>query len=130
MTLDKYIYFQNSTTPPIDAKKLRVKGGRTIEYKGEKYKIGNIDNSSRATKKYVADVTNVSSGQSKKVHWGAVGYDDYYVHKDKKRRENFQKRHGAILKKDGSKAADDPFSPAFYATKANWSYMNGQEITF
>ena len=126
----KYIHFNSSSTPPVDAGKLRVRGGRKVEYKGDTYKIGALGNSTRAAKKYVANVENLTTGTSKKVHWGATGYDDYYVHKDKKRRDNFQKRHGAILKKDGSRAADDPFSPAFYATKANWSYMNGQTIKF
>lgn len=123
-----YTYFSNSETPPVDAKKLRVIGGRKIEYKGETYRVKGIDNSPRAAKKYVANVQNLTTGTSRKVHWGATGYDDYYVHKDKARRDRFQKRHGAILKKDGSRAADDPFSPAFYATHANWSYMNGQTI--
>lgn len=119
-----------ATSDPVDASKLRVRGGRSVDYNGDTYKIGKLGPSSRKGKKYVAEVTNTTQGTSKKVHWGAVGYDDYYVHKDKARRDNFQKRHGAIRKKDGSIAANDPFSPAFYATKANWSYMNGQTTTF
>lgn len=111
----------SATADPVAASKLRVRGGRNVEYNGDSYRIGALSESSRKGKKYVAEVTNTTSGQTKKVHWGATGYDDYYVHRDKKRRENFQKRHGAIKKKDGTLAASDPFSPAYYATKANWS---------
>lgn len=119
-----YLTNFSSDKAPVDASKLRVRGGRIVDYNGTKYKIQNIGNSTRKGKKYVASVKDTSTGKTKNVHWGAKGYDDYYVHKDKKRRENFQNRHGAIKLKDGSRAADNPLQPAYYATKANWSYMN------
>lgn len=113
-----------ATKKPVDPGKLRVRGGRDIKYNGEQYKIKSIDTSSRKDKKYVATVENKTTGKVHNVHWGHTGYDDYYVHRDKKRRENFQKRHGGIKLKDGTIAADDPKQPAYYATKANWSYMS------
>jgi hypothetical protein len=112
-----------SDNSPVDASKLRVRGGRNITYEDKQYKIQSIGNSPRLSKKYVATVKDVSNNTVKKVHWGATGYDDYYVHKDKKRRDNFQKRHGAIKTKDGKIASDNPLQPSYYATKANWSYM-------
>lgn len=115
-----YINFA-STNEPVDPSKLRVRGGRKITYEDKQYKIQSIDKSPRSGKKYVATVKNLSDNTSKKVHWGAEGYDDYYVHKDKKRRDNFQKRHGAIKTKDGKIASDNPFQSAFYSTKASWS---------
>ena len=115
------IHFSNSENSPVDASKLRVRGGRKIEHEGKSYKIQSVGNSNRKNKKYVATVHNLSDNSTKKVHWGAKGYDDYYVHRDKKRRDNFQKRHGAIKTKDGKIASKDPTRPAFYATHANWS---------
>lgn len=112
-----------ATQPPVDPSKLRVRGGRKVTYNGEDYHIKSIDKSTRKDKKYVATVENKSAGTTHKVHWGNTNYDDYYVHKDKKRRKNFQSRHGAIKLKDGRVAADDPRQAAYYATKANWSYM-------
>ena len=32
-------------------------------------------------------------GESKVIHYGAKGYSDFTIHKDKKRRDNFRKRH-------------------------------------
>lgn len=118
------INFSTSENNPVDASKLRVRGGRNIEYGGATYKVDSIDNSTRKGKKYVATVRNVGDNSTRKVHWGAKGYDDYYVHRDKKRRENFQKRHGAIKTKDGKVASENPLQPAYYSTKASWSYMN------
>jgi hypothetical protein len=117
-----YVNFA-SDVPPVDASKLRVRGGRVVEYDNNKYKIQSINNSPRKGKKYVAVVQNMTDKTEKKVHWGASGYDDYYVHKDKKRRENFQKRHGAIKTKDGRLASENPLQASYYATKANWCYM-------
>lgn len=113
-----------ATKKPVDPSKLRVRGGRTIKYEGDDFKIQGIERSTRKDKKYVATVENKTTGKTHKVHWGNTNYDDYYVHKDKKRRENFQARHGGIKLKDGRVAADDPRQPAYYATKANWSYMS------
>jgi hypothetical protein len=113
-----------ATSDPVDPNKLRVRGGRTVDYDGETYKIQKIDKSPRKNKKYVATVKNTNTGKTHNVHWGHTEYDDYYVHKDKKRRENFQKRHGAIKLKSGKPAAEDPRQPAYYATKANWSFMS------
>ena len=53
-----------------------------------------LTNSTRKDKKYM--VYKVDS-QNKKignvVHFGAVGYEDYTIHKDDKRRDNYIRRH-------------------------------------
>lgn len=109
----------------VSPDKLRLRGGRKVEYNGASYRIGKAENSDRKGKKYKAVVVKLGEKgkplAKKTVHWGAEGYQDYYVHKDKKRRENFQKRHQAIKKKDGSLAHKDPMSPAYHATKHSWS---------
>lgn len=38
------------------------------------------------------------------VHYGAKGYSDYTIHKDKKRRARFRARHKCSEKKDKTKA--------------------------
>ena len=43
---------------------------------------------------------------------GAVGYEDFNIHKDKKRRENYKKRHGKYRNKKGTKS--------YYADKILW----------
>jgi hypothetical protein len=48
-------------------------------------------NSWRKGKKKV--VKACLNGEEKILHYGAVGYDDYTIHKDIKRRKNFRARH-------------------------------------
>jgi hypothetical protein len=37
-----------------------------------------------------------------------------------KRRDNYHARHGAIKLKDGSRAVDNPFQPAYHSAKPLW----------
>ena len=50
--------------------------------------------SSRATKKYMA-IFYEDGKEFKKVHFGAKSYEDYTIHNDKERKENYLSRHGA-----------------------------------
>jgi hypothetical protein len=50
------------------------------------------------------------------VRYGAVGYSDYSVHKDKARRARFMKRHKAIKLKSGLPAYKDKFQAAYWGT--------------
>jgi hypothetical protein len=104
----------------VSTNKLLQKGNKTVKYNGQSYSIGKPSKSNRESKKYMIQVENKSTGQKKTVHWGAKGYSDFLQHKDKKRRKNFQARHGAIKLKDGSIAANNPMQPSYYATKYNW----------
>lgn len=52
--------------------------------------------SSTKTKKYVA--TFMINGKEKKVSFGAKGYTDYLISKDKERRDRYRKRHAKDLK--------------------------------
>lgn len=101
-------------------KKLLVKGARNVEYKGKSYSISKPELSNRPSKKYKVTVEEKGTGTKKTVHWGAKGMSDYTIHKDSARRERFQARHQAIKLKDGTKAADNPLQPAYYATHYNW----------
>lgn len=44
-------------------------------------------------RKYAVLVRNKETGNINKIKFGAVGYEDYLSHGDKKRRENFKSRH-------------------------------------
>ena len=48
------------------------------------------------TKKYVA--TFMINGKEKKTSFGAKGYDDYTIKKDKEQRDRYRKRHSKDLK--------------------------------
>lgn len=112
--------FERATAEPVDPKKLKYKGGRKVKYKGDTYSISKPTRATQKGKKYQVDVQNLNTGQKKKIAWGALGYDDYYVHKDKKRRQNFLTRHKAIKQKDGTPAYQNPFKKAYHAVHGNW----------
>ena len=46
-----------------------------------------LKKSTRKNKKYMLVLDN------KKIHFGAKGYEDYTIHKDDKRKDNYIKRH-------------------------------------
>jgi len=80
-------------------------GSRTIKYQ----------KSSRKDKKWM---TKRPDGRI--VHWGHPKMQDYTQHHDKKRRKSFRKRMSGIRLKNGSKAIDVPWSPAFLAYYVTW----------
>jgi hypothetical protein len=100
--------------------KLNYTKPRTVSYNGQSYEIGKPSRATQSGKKYQVVVRNKSTGQKKTVAFGAKGYTDYLVHRDSKRRKNFQKRFAGIKLKDGTRAKDNPFSPAYHATRSNW----------
>ena len=53
--------------------------------------------SNSKTKKYVATFM-LKSGKEKKTSFGAKGYDDYTIKKDKEQRDRYRKRHEKDLK--------------------------------
>jgi len=99
--------------------KLLVNKANTVKYNDMEHKISEPTLSTRKGKKYQVTVER-SDGRKKTVAWGDNTREDYLVHKDDKRRDNFQKRFAGIKKKDGSVAKDDPFGSSYYATKYNW----------
>lgn len=56
--------------------------------------LESITESPSRTKKLKA-VFRLDSGRSKTIHFGAKGYDDYTIHNDKHRRDNYIRRHSA-----------------------------------
>lgn len=102
-----------------DVSKLNTTKPKTVKYNDQTYRISEPSRTERKGKKYQVTVER-SDGRKKTVAWGDSSREDYLVHKDKKRRDNFQSRFAGIKKKDGSRASDDPFGSSFYAVRYNW----------
>jgi hypothetical protein len=92
----------------------------TIEYRGHKFPGYNKPIKAPAGDSHKMMVLAKKGDEVKLVRFGARGYSDYTQHKDEKRRENFKARFGGIKQKDGSRAIDDIFSPAYWANKVLW----------
>jgi hypothetical protein len=58
--------------------------------------------------------------KGKKVHWGSPTMEDYTQHHDKSRRKNYRSRHAGILLKDGTRAIDKKWSPAWLSYHVTW----------
>lgn len=82
--------------------------------------------SNRKQKKY-----SVITPSGKKIHFGNINYQHYkdstplklyshLDHNDKKRRDNYRKRHSKILLKDGSPAYLNKEQPSYYSYRFLW----------
>lgn len=71
--------------------------------------------STRSDKKWM---TKTPLGRT--VHWGHPTMQDYTQHHNKKRRSNYRKRHSGILLKNGSRAIDKKWSPAWLSYHVTW----------
>ena len=58
--------------------------------------------------------------KNKEICWGHPDMQDYTQHHDKIRRKNFRRRFSGILLKDGSRAIDKRYSPAWLAYYVTW----------
>jgi len=92
-------------------------------------KVGKYDykKSTKPEKKLM--VTVEKDGKKKTIHFGAramghfkdkTGIFKSKDHGDPTRRKNFRTRMSGIKLKDGSRAIDDPFSPAYHAIRILW----------
>jgi hypothetical protein len=54
------------------------------------------------------------------VHFGQIGYDDYTMHHDKKRRANYLRRSAGIRDGHGRLTKNDPFSANYWARRILW----------
>jgi hypothetical protein len=94
-------------------KKPRGSRKRTKTVKGVKV---TYQPSTRKSKKWMT----VTPDEGKKVHWGHPTMKDYTQHRSLKRRSNYRKRHAGILLKDGSRAIDKKWSPAWLSYYVTW----------
>ena len=75
---------------------------------------GEIYVSDRPNKKYYLLL------DGEKIYFGASGYEDFLDHGDVFRRELYRKRHGAIFTKNGIRAIDIKYSPAYLSYYLLW----------
>jgi hypothetical protein len=73
------------------------------------------EKSTRKDKKWMSKLPD-----GKIVHWGDPNMEDYTEHKNDKRREAYRKRAEGILLKDGTRAIDKKYSPAWFAYYITW----------
>jgi hypothetical protein len=74
-------------------------------------------------KKYKVYIPNKVTGRLRKVSFGAKGYSDYTMHKDKARRLRYIQRH----KHD---KLNDPFSSGFWSMYVLWGKSTNIKIAF
>jgi hypothetical protein len=68
-----------------------------------------------SAKKFMAHVTDTVTGRQRTVYFGARGYQDYTIHKDKERRDRYLARHAS--REDWS----NPFTAGFWAAHLLWN---------
>ena len=84
--------------------------------KAKQFGINNLQISTRGNKKYMFRNPN----NNKMIHFGAYGYDDFLKHKDLERRARYRKRAEGVKLKDGSRAIDKKYSPAWASLNILW----------
>lgn len=57
------------------------------------YKLISITKSNKAGKKMMAKFKDTKTGRESTTHFGASGYDDYTIKKDKEQRARYRQRH-------------------------------------
>lgn len=72
----------------------------------------------KSTSKRKKWMTVTPSGR--KVHWGDKNMKDYTQHHNKKRRSNYKARHAGIRLKNGLRAIDKKWSPAWLSYHVTW----------
>lgn len=76
-------------------------------------KLYKLYKSTNPKKKFDIWIENPKSGRIKKISFGAKGYEDYTIHKDKERRERYLQRH----KHD---KLNDPTYSGFWSATLLW----------
>ena len=87
---------------------------QTLEKKSKKYGAKDFVKSWRKGKKWAVLYND------KWIHFGALGYQDYTQHKDKKRRENYRARASKIKNKEGKLTFKNKNSANFWAYHLLW----------
>jgi len=92
-------------------------------------KVGRYDYTKSTSKGKKLMVVVEKGGKKKTIHFGDNSMQQFKDktgiwkskdHGDSARRKNYRSRHGGILKKDGSKAINDPMSPAYHSYRILW----------
>lgn len=85
-----------------------------MDTKAKRLGASDLRPSTRKNKKYMVKYKGLW------IHFGAQGYSDYTLHKDKARRAQYRRRHRAITLKDGRPAYKVKTQPAYWAYHLLW----------
>lgn len=86
------------------------------------YKFIGLEKSSNATKKFMAIFQNKKTGRTKKIHFGAAGYEHFTEgHLDEERKKRYFERH----KKNEN--WNEPLTAGYWALKMLWEYKTYKE---
>jgi hypothetical protein len=92
-------------------------------------KVGRYDYKKSTSKGKKLMVVIEKGGKKKTIHFGDSNMQQFKDktgiwkskdHGDAERRKSYRSRHGGILKKDGSKAINDPMSAAYHSYRVLW----------
>ena len=74
-----------------------------------------LEPSDKKTKKWMVSYINPESGRVNSIQFGAKGMSDFTIHKDKKRKERYIKRHQA------NEDWNDPLTAGFWSRWLLWN---------
>lgn len=75
-----------------------------------------LEPSDKKTKKWMVSYINPKSGRVKTIQFGAKGMSDFTIHKDKKRKERYIKRHSGM-----GEDWNDPSTAGFWSRWILWN---------
>lgn len=74
-----------------------------------------VSKSNVSGKKFKVFITNPQTDKHKTVNFGATGYEDYTMHHDDTRKQNYISRH------ESRENWDDPYTPGFWSRWLLWN---------
>lgn len=86
-----------------------------LQQKAKELGAQSLDYSKRKNSKYVVTLEN-----GKQIHFGSPYYEDFLIHKDKTRQDNYLKRATKIRNKKGELTYRNPESANFWAVNLLW----------
>jgi hypothetical protein len=106
-------------------KRVRNLGAKIVTYKGVRYRLSASKPSSNKNKKRVREVTNLSTGLTKKIHYGFSPMQNFgngknNTHRSEKRRSNYLVRSAGIRDTNGNLTKDNPLSPNYFSRRDLW----------
>ena len=94
-----------------------LEGNSCIELQQKAKELGaqSLEYSKRKNSKYVVTLDN-----GKQIHFGSPNYQDFLIHKDKTRQDNYLKRATKIRNKKGELTYQNPETSNFWAVNLLW----------
>lgn len=94
-----------------------LEGNSFIELQQKAKKLGaqSLEYSKRKNSKYVVTLDN-----GKQIHFGSPNYQDFLIHKDKTRQDNYLKRATKIRNKKGELTYQNPETSNFWGVNLLW----------